>query len=182
VFQWLLNLFRGGRPDGTADSLPPSDPFSELPHTGNRELFTAFKPFYEPKLQFISYNAHPDTAERLFELAPREKVIRAYAYAFPVMANPHGLVFAWAKGRWTILIKLGKDHHEAARKTNGRLNTEYGENWIEFPAWWSPSRPEPMPERSQLEIKRSEWTECLRNWMQVSYDDSLKIGEANSPE
>lgn len=181
MFQRFLNIFRGGRPQGTASSLPDPDPFSELPHPGNRELFTAFRPFYSPELQVGSYNAHPDVAELLYELAPAEKIIRANAYGFPVMANPHGLVFSWAKGRWTVLIKLGKGHHEAARETRGRLNTEYGENWIEFPAWWSPSRPEPA-EPSQLEIKKPEWRECLRHWMQVSYDDSLKIGEDKSAE
>lgn len=43
------------------------------------------------------------------------------------MANPQGLVFSWAKGRWTILVKLEKRHHEAAREAKGRLNTEYGD-------------------------------------------------------
>jgi hypothetical protein len=173
VLRRFLSIFRGSRP-AHSSSLPIADPFSELPHPGNRELFTAFKPFYSPQLQFGSYNAHPDLAERLYELAPAGKIIRANAYGFPVMANPQGLVFSWAKGRWTILVKLEKRHHEAAREAKGRLNTEYGD-WIEFPAWWSPSRPEPAPEPAVLEMKRSEWQDRLRHWMQVGYDDSLKL-------
>jgi hypothetical protein len=97
------------------------------------------------------------------------------------MANPEGLVFAWGKGGWTVMIKLGKDNHEAARMAKGRLNTEYGE-WIEFPAWWSPSRPEPTPERSILEMKKAEWRDQLRHWMQVGYDDSLKSGRGMPAE
>lgn len=176
VLRRLLSFFRGGRPSHPS-SLPIPDPFSELPHPGNQELFTAFKPFYSPELQLGSYNAHPDVAVRLYELAPMGKIIRANAYGFPVLANPQGLVFAWAKGGWTILIKLGKEHREAARSSRGRLNAEYGE-WIEFSAWWSPSRPEPTPERSVLEMRRSEWRDQLRHWMQVSYDDSLKSVQA----
>ena len=175
----LLSIFRG-KPSPSS-SLPIPDPFSELPHPGNQELFTAFKPFYSPELQLGSYNAHPEVAVRLYELAPADKIIRANAYGFPVVANPQGLVFAWAKGRWTILIKLGKDHHEAARIAEGRLNAEYGE-WIEFPAWWSPSRPEPTPEPSVLEMKKSEWSDRLRHWMQVGYNDSLKSGQGTPAE
>jgi hypothetical protein len=158
VLRRLLSFFRGGRPSHPS-SLPIPDPFSELPHPGNQELFTAFKPFYSPELQLGSYNAHPDVAVRLYELAPTGKIIRANAYGFPVMANPQGLVFAWAKGGWTILIKLGKDS-----------------------AWWSPSRPEPTPERSVLEMRRSEWSDQLRHWMQVSYDDSLKSDQDDPAE
>jgi hypothetical protein len=180
VLRQFLGIFRRGRSSSSSSPLIP-DPSSELPHPGNQELFTAFKPFYSPQLQFGSYNAHPDVAERLYELAPAGKIIRATVYGFPVMANPQGLVFSWTKGRWTILIKLGKDHHEAARLAKGRLNTEYGE-WIEFPAWWTPSRPEPTPELSILEIKKSKWREHLQHWMQVSYDDSLKAGLDKSAE
>ena len=153
---------------------PVPDRLAELPHPGNRELFASFKPFYEPEIEFGSYNVHPDLGERLYELGPREKVICANAYGFPVIANPHSLVFAWAKGSDRIFIRLNQQYHEAARIDRGRINTEYGKDWMEFPAWWGPLGPSPDLERSELEKKRSEYTGRLRHWMQAAYEVSLK--------
>jgi hypothetical protein len=177
LFRRVFRIFsRPGSSSPSGDS-PPPDPFQELPHAENNELFRAFAPFYSAKLQAGSYNAHPDLAERLYELEPSGEVIRANAYGFPVMANSQGMVFAWAKGQWTVLIKLGDKYHQAARAEKGRINTEYGRNWIEFPAWWGPDKPEPTPEPPTLERKRAQWSASLRHWMQIAYDDGLKQPE-----
>ena len=101
LFRTLTRIF-ASRPAAAPD------PLAELPHPGNRELFASFKPFYEPEIEVGSYNVHPDLGERLYELEPREKVIRANVYGFPVIANPHGLVFAWAKSSARIFMKLGQ--------------------------------------------------------------------------
>lgn len=170
LYQKLTRIF-APRP---ADA-PAPDFLAELPHPGNRELFASFKPFYSPERQFGSYNVHPDLGERLYELEPHEKVIRANAYGFPVIANPNGLVFAWAKGYYRVFMKLSGQYHQAAHIDRGRINTEYGKDWMEFPAWWSPLTPSPDLERSELEKKRSEYTERLRHWMQAAYEDSLKM-------
>jgi hypothetical protein len=174
LFQKLTGIF-ASRPVAAPDPVP--DLLAELPHPGNRGLFASFKPFYEPEIEFGSYNVHPDLGERLYELEPREKVIRANVYGFPVVANPHGLVFAWAKGSARIFMKLGQQYHEAARIDRGRINTEYGKDWMEFPAWWGPLTPSPDLERSELEKKRSEYAERLRHWMQAAYEYSLKMHE-----
>ena len=48
---------------------------------------------------------------------------------------------------------------------------------MEFPAWWGLLTPSPDLERSELEKKRSEYTERLRHWMRAAYEDSLKMRE-----
>jgi hypothetical protein len=69
------------------------DPFKDLPHPANQELFAAMKLFYSPEQQFGCYNAHPDLEVRLDELAPPLKIIRTDVYGFPVMANAEGTRF-----------------------------------------------------------------------------------------
>ena len=174
LFQKLTGILASRQ---VAAPAPVPDLLAELPHPGNRELFASFKLFYEPEIEFGSYNVHPDLGERLYELEPREKVIRANAYGFPVIANPHSLVFAWAKGYDRVFIKLSQTYHETARIDRGRINTEYGKDWMEFPAWWGPLTPSADLERSELEKKRSEHTARLRHWMQAAYEDSLKMRE-----
>jgi hypothetical protein len=177
LFHRVLNLFRVAGLSSSPSDVPLPNPFKELPHPENHELFRAFAPFYSAKLQFGSYNVHPDLAERLYELEPSGEVIRANAYGFPVIANSQSMVFAWAKRPWSVLMRLGEQYRDAARAEKGRINTEYGKGWIEFPAWWGPDRPEPMPEPSTLQIKRVQWTASLRHWMQIAYNDSLKRPE-----
>jgi hypothetical protein len=84
------------------------------------------------------------------------------------MANAAGLVFSFAHGRWWVLIQLQERHHEAARNDGGRINAEYGKNWIEFPAYQEPAI------SSQLQENTPEHKRDLRYWMQVSYEDSLR--------
>src|ERR1051325_5064751 len=105
------------------DSLDLSDPFQELPHPGNQELFTLLKPAQGHHFGF--YSAHPDLADYLFTLAPSRETIKTYVYGYPVMANAKGLVFSFAYGSWRVLIKLQERHHEAARNDGGRISNVY---------------------------------------------------------
>ncbi|HZI55804.1 MAG TPA: hypothetical protein VFF39_03460 [Verrucomicrobiae bacterium] len=171
MFRRLLDIFRRSRSIGAENTDYIPDPFKYLPHKGNQELFAAMRPFYSPEQQFGSYNAHPDMEVRLDELAPPKEIIRTGVYGFPVMANAEGLVFAWAKGRWTIMIKLGEEHREGARKDCGRVNTEYGKGWIEFPAYYASIGPEAVPGPEELKARKSEGSKRLQHWIQVAYDE-----------
>ncbi len=166
MIQRIIDFFRKDK-SRELDSLDLSDPFQELPHPGNQELFTALKPAQGH--HFGSYSAHPDLADHLFSLAPSQKTMKAYVYGYPVMANAEGLVFSLAHGRWSVLIKLQERHHKAAGNDRGRINAEYGKNWIEFPAYGEPSG-----SSSRLQKNMSEHGRGLRYWMQVSYEDSLR--------
>ena len=173
MIQRFLNFFRSGKSSRELDSLDTSDPFKELPHPGNEALFTRLKPLLGH--HFGSYPAHPELSDRFFALAPPQKTIQSYVYGYPVMANSEGLVFSWAYGGWSIMIKLQARHQAAARKDKGRINSEYGKDWIEFPAWGG--QPATAQEPAALEKSKSEWTNRLRYWMQLSCEDSLASKE-----
>jgi hypothetical protein len=70
------------------------------------------------------------------------------------------------------MIKLGEEHRESARKDHGRVNTEYGKSWIEFPAYYAPIGPEAVPGSDELKTRKSQGTQRLRHWIQIAHNET----------
>jgi hypothetical protein len=105
--------------------------------------------------------AHPDLIEILGGLVDSDQAVSGFAYGSPVVANPKGLIFAWAGGTHSIFIRLRPEHYEAARLDNGRLDPTYGNEWIEFRLGGLAEGP-------------ADWLASMKRWAAVSYQDTLK--------
>ena len=63
---------------------------------------------------------HPDLISILYDLVAERGVKKGYAYGRPVMANPKGLVFAYAGGTHYVLFKLLEERLDDARRGQSR--------------------------------------------------------------
>jgi len=104
---------------------------------------------------------HPDLNEILYKLLPEDAVMKGSAYGRYVLANPNGLIFAFAAGTYSIFLKLREDHHALARQDSGRFDPTHGNEWIEFRVGGLKGGP-------------PDWMASIQRWAKVSLQDSLE--------
>jgi hypothetical protein len=150
----MMALLKGKRRPNMRPPVLP-DPAIEFSHSENASLFTRLK-------EDAKFTAHSDLIPILFALVTVGGVRKGYAYGRPVMANPNGIVFAYAGGTHYIFFKLRKDKFDRARQDGGRFDPSYGTDWIEFSVGGRVG-------------SSSDWQDAMRRWARISYDDSLSI-------
>jgi hypothetical protein len=168
-FERIVALVKGrNKPKATGPA--PPDPAIEFPHPENGSLFTRLREnskIADPERVMGGYEVrtHPDLISILYDLVAESGVKKGYAYGRPVMANPKGLVFAYAGGTHYVFFKLREDRLDDARRDGGRFDPSYGRDWIEFR----------LGGRTGCS---ADWQEAMRRWAHISYQDSLSIGTA----
>ena len=145
------------------------DPAIKFPHPGNAELFACFRESSKVATldkgpmwvrEGYEIHAHPDLETYLFPLITEEGLKKGFAFGLPVIANPNGLVFAWAGGTHYIWLRLREDRRNDARLDGGRFDPSYGKDWVEFKVggrYWSSSN----------------WKDAMERWARISYQDSM---------
>ena len=80
-----------------------------------------------------------------------------------MIANPRGLIFAYAGGTHSIFFKLRRDQFDEARKEGWRFDPTYGEDWIELSVGrrWDVA---------------ADWQEAMRLW---AHDAGLNLFTVN---
>jgi hypothetical protein len=136
---------------------PPDPP--ELAHPGNRQLFDYFRQnsCWNATAQQYETRAHSDLAEILFELVADPDVRKGHAYGRPVVANRHGLIFAWAGGTGDFFVRLIGDKVATACGEGARSDPTYPPEWINF----------------YMSRLSRDWRKILQRWARISYEETL---------
>lgn len=148
------------KPSETLSKLAPPAPSAELSNPLNEELFALLKRWWcesakEDNCDYLW--VHPDLIERFRALGAEMDVIQGAAYCRAVTANSSAVIFTWATGMSTILLRLPRKLQQQAITEGGRFDPTFGEDWIGFNPW------------------REETDEALRRWFQIAYGESLKL-------
>lgn len=165
AFERIAKLFKRAVKPETPTSVPP-DPFLDFPHPENRSLFAYLKGNSKAEgpdtlgrtVGGWEVRTHPDLTEILYDLTDERVVKKSFMYGRPTMANPDGLIFAYAAGTNSIFFKLRESRFDAARQDGGRYDPTYRTDWIEFRLGGRIGGP-------------PDWQKVLRRWAKISYDD-----------
>ena len=167
VYERLMNFERitalvksRKKPKGTVPA--PPDPAIEFRHPENVPLFARLREDSKIVMGDYETRTHPDLVPILYALVTEVEVRKGYAYGRPVMANPSGLVFAYAGGTHYLFFKLREDKFDDARQDGGRFDPSYGKGWVEFRLGGRVG-------------SSSDWQEAMRRWANISYQDSLGV-------
>jgi hypothetical protein len=154
----VLGLERGSQASTPALHPEPPEP-PEFGHPGNRPIFDYFRQdsSWNGTTQEYGTRTHPDLAEILFELVADPAVRTGYAYGRPVVANRHGLIFAWAGGTHDFFARLNADEIATACGEGARHDPTYPPEWVDF---------------HMLRLGR-DWKAILRRWVTKSYEETL---------
>ena|SRR5450755_2580845 len=161
-----------GREKPKATAPAPCDPAVEFPHSENGALFNRMKEdskIAAPEkgsawvMGGYEIRTHPDLTSILYDLVAESGVKKGYVFGRPMLANPKGIVFAYASGTHYVFFKLREDRLDAASRDGGRLDPTYGRDWIEFRLGGRTGG-------------STDWQEAMRRWANIAYQDSLSIG------
>ena len=82
-----------------------------------------------------SVRTHPDLADALAALGRDVGVRRRAAYGVPVLATPHGVLFAIGHGTHSLGVRLPDREWPLAIEMGAMPWTEVGPEWLRFDAW-----------------------------------------------
>jgi hypothetical protein len=143
-----------GPPPVETEPLEPLD----FAHPVNRAILDYFH--HDSKWNAIEQRydtrTHPDLAEILFELAPDPAVKKGYVYGRPVIANRHGLIFAWAGGTFDFFVRLNANDIVTACREGARQDSTYPPEWVNF----------------YMVRLGSDWREIFRRWLTAGYEQA----------
>jgi hypothetical protein len=171
VLQRILDAIKSRWPPHPQMESLRSDLTTKFPHPANRHLFSFLRRDWregrkaESRRNVDEYplRAHPDLIEFFRNLTPSTNVVSGSAYGHPVMANSAGLIFAWAGGTNYVMLRMPSAMRQQAVDEGGRFDPTYGDEWIEFLAW------------KQRLGQQKDWREALARWIQIAYQESLKL-------
>jgi hypothetical protein len=151
----LANIFRKKPSDHDRRAALVASAMQRFNHPANLPLFEFFSG-YKSADSGVS-GVHPELAEIFETIAQNNNLPTELVMSAQVIVAPNSMVIAWAVGTTFIQVKLQKQHHAAAGLDGGLLDTSYGPDWIQFSAW----------------SRGRAFTEKLRQWVQISYEDAL---------